>query len=361
MADQEIPKYASIIDSFLDEREPDWKDLGLKDAVNSGDDWFERTHKDVDESFMNDITSGAKKFKITPANVKGATLTNRIAEKEAAEPRLAAASQANRIASSPEDYKNDVGDNSLIDEITMNLDKAEKEGTVEKKNRTDAEIKRWIKTLLNEGVPPAKVAAQLKKLAEIQLFNHQMSTDYLNSQAGLIGMAYIEPNTFMQSCPDTYKRYSAKTGGVRAKSVKQISACEGCTYFKKDGANKTCNLYHLPVVGNQTELSAVINKMTAGVPANSKKAALVQIANREPERSGVSNEPKALVRTANTHNTKEQRTAHSVANEFKFDASHVEKLHVKGASLEKIHTYASKKFGAIDTSKAIRGFCRKSA
>jgi hypothetical protein len=344
------PKYSSLIDAFLDEREPDWKDLGLKEALSSAEDLLGRTHGEVDDDFMKEVLKGAVKNSKAP---KEATLATRISDKETAEPRLAAANQATRIAASPEDYKNSVADDSLIDEITMSLDQAEKQGTIEKKTRTDGEIQRWIKTLLNEGVPPAKVAAELNKLAELQLFNKQMSTDYLNSQAGLIGMAYIEPNSFMNKCPDTYERMKVKIGGVRAKSVKQISACEGCTYFKKDASSKTCNLYHLPVVGNQAELSAVINKMTAGVPAKSKKAALVQIANRDAERVTASETSTVLARTASDGNKQAQRTRVIAAT---FDTADVEKYHVKGAPLAKIYAFASKKFAAIDVSKAIRGF-----
>jgi hypothetical protein len=60
-------------------------------------------------------------------------------------------------------------------------------------------------------------------------------------------------------------------------------------FFAKDASSKNCNLYHLPIVGSQNELLTVVNKMTAGVPSKSKKAALVQIANKEAERTPVVN------------------------------------------------------------------------
>jgi hypothetical protein len=590
MADK--PKYSSIIDEFLDSREPDWKDLGLKDAKKSGDEWLDRTHAEADEGFLDELAEGASKHTNVPPNSKGATLQNRLIEKENAAPRLGSGrATSTRNASHAEDYKSAIGDdNSLLDEVTESIEAAEKSGKVEKKNRSDAEIKNYVKQLLNQGVPPARVAAQLKKLAEIELFNHQMGTRYLQDNAGLLGMAYMEPNTFMDKSNPNYERktaysfnsiseqkqlegvggvvsqirpgdrvtirtphgqeltgkavmYNAKqqcwvlnlggkhgTPGIadeeniikvrksrtssrtasadeitpvifrkwkkseggdvfalfpydlgtddpytcssyqhigqhsaadpyhciqmseratpeeyaplkaelesigyklkpmsrlqykaledrrsklkqyfsntipdpapepeavaaedwtrnydadterdhesykassqdcvrqakawkaagiqpRAKSVKQISACADCTYFKKNGSSKSCGLYGLPVVGNNVELTAVVNRMTAGVPAESKRAALVQIANRLPEQ----NIPKAasteapFVRQASF--TKERQYGFVEAEHL--SGARIQKLHAAGHSLKVICAAAEKKFGALEVSKAVHEF-----
>ena len=593
------PKYASIIDSFLDSREPDWKDLGLKDAKNSGDEWLERTHAEADKGFLDELAEGS-----------GRTAQARTAG-------------------------NGGEDDSLVAEITESFEEAAKGGKVEKKHRSDNEIKNYIKQLLNQGVPPARVAAQLKKLAELELFNHQMGTRYLQDNAGLLGMAYMEPNTFMDKSNPNYERTASsedkkgkgycdecgkpfkyseavqgkenvcaackkskkaygfntqhelkqqqETGGLisqiragdrvtirtshgqeqtgkavmynaqqqcwvlnmggkhgtpgiadeenivkvrkarttprqasnktattykvdkkpggrwwyifglpkeesnwetneksqapdsfiipgmnhglstpeglmlgiyeslydefqmndnlhdgdvfetpvgkfvcqgihvlpyddqtkqklqeaaqkeeqrrqedsylkptspkdreewnrlskekeassqdcvrqarawkaagiqpRAKSVKQITACADCTYFKKNGSSKSCGLYGLPVVGNAKELTSIVNKLTAGVPAESKKAALVQIANRLPEQ----NIPKAasvespFVRQASF--TKEREYGFKEAEHF--SGAKVQKLHAAGHSLKTIYAAAEKKFGTLETSKAVREF-----
>jgi hypothetical protein len=510
MAD--TPKYSSIIDEFLDAREPDWKDLGLKDAKKSGDEWLERTRGEADMDFMDDIAEGASKHTAMPPTSKGATLTNRMREKDAAAPRLGANTFANtRTGANTENYKSAAGDdNSLLDEVTHSLEEAAKGGKVEKKNRTDGEIKRFIHTLLNQGETPSKVAAKLKKLAEIELFNHSMATRYLQDNAGMLGMTYMEPNTFMDKNNPSYERQSpkmaagwlddlkktdpelAKAYGItgnqpdwalkamvkalsmgvsqfmntpedeqrlqaakyilnrkrrgkgkgasgelnanqleadiqreflscpeckewvhtkpaegvpaqslracdncdavfymdlnekpmyqppvaqvassqdcvrqakawksagitpRAKSVKQITACSDCSYFKKNGSTKSCGLYGLPVVGNSAELSAVVNRMTAGVPAESKKAALVQIADRLPQQivPKAASDKSPMVHQSSF--TKERDYGFKEANHF--SGRMVQTAHAKGHSLKVIATAAEKRYGVLETSKGIREF-----
>lgn len=439
MAD--TPKYSSIIDEFLDAREPDWKDLGLKDAKKSGDEWLERTRGEADMDFMDDIAEGASKHTAMPPTSKGATLTNRLREKDAAAPRLGAGRYADtRTGANTDNYKSAAGDDeSLIDEVTLSLEEAAKGGKVEKKNRSDGEIKRYIHTLLNQGETPAKVASQLKKLAEIELFNHSMATRYLQDNAGMLGMTYMEPNTFMDKNNPSYERQSPKMAGTwlddlkksdpqlakaygvvgnqsddmlrgmvkalslgisefmnddddkkrleaakyilnrkrrstkasssqdcvrqakawkaagiqpRAKSVKQITACDGCSYFKQAAGTKSCGLYGLPVVGNSKELASVVNRLTAGVPADSKKAALVQIANRLPEQ----NIPKAAS-TPQVHVssfTKERDYGFVEAPHF--SGRMVQSAHAQGHSLKVIAKAAESRYGLLETSKGIREF-----
>ncbi len=194
MAD--TPKYSSIIDEFLDSREPSWKDLGLKDARNSGNEWLDRTHDHADIDFLDDIAEGVSHHTNVPPTSKGATLTTRLLDKENAAPRLGAARTADyRTAANSDDYMSAVGDDkSLMEEVTESLEEAAKSGKVEKKHRSDGEIQRYVRQLLNQGVEPIKVAAQLKKLAEIELFNSRAANDYLQKNAGLLGIAYMEPN-----------------------------------------------------------------------------------------------------------------------------------------------------------------------
>src|SRR6201998_2557616 len=186
MADK--PKYSSIIDEFLDEREPDWKDLGLKDAKNSGDEWLDRTHSAGDETFLDDTAKGASKPTTVPPASKGATLQNRIIEKESANPRLGANRGAQtRTAGGADD------DESLVAEVTESIEDAAKNGKVEKRNRSDSEVQRYVHQLLNQGVSPAKVATKLKQLSEIESFNPHAASEFLQKHAGLLGIAYMEP------------------------------------------------------------------------------------------------------------------------------------------------------------------------
>jgi hypothetical protein len=157
-----------------------------------------------------------------------------------------------------------------------------------------------------------------------------------------------------QDCVRQAKAWKAAGIQPRAKSVKQISACADCTYFKKNGGSKSCGLYGLPVVGNAAELAAVVNRMTAGVPAESKRAALVQIANRLPQQ----NAPKAasveapFVRQASF--TKERQYGFVEAEHL--SGAKIQKLHAAGHTLKVICAAAEKKFGALEVSKAVREF-----
>jgi hypothetical protein len=374
-------EYDNIIDAMLDEREPDWKDLEMEDAKKSGEEQLDRTHQYVDTDFEDEIAESASRH--TPVwGPKSGTHTyeDRIAEKEAAAPRINSVTAYRRM----DEYKSDVGDNqSLMDEVTESLESAAKnnnlaENSAAKKEVSDAQVQKYVKDLLNQGVSPAKVAAKLEKLAELELFNKQMATDYLQRNAGLMGLAYLEPNSYMDKNTPTYERTASGSAdcvaqkkafdnaGIKpqAHSVKQVRACTDCTYFKRNGSDKTCTLYGLPVVATANELSQIVNHLTPGVPNNRKHAALVQIANGEGKRAQTA---VAVLTQTNVVKTADAK----VANQSKrasygysdnregnndFSSDHVAKLHDKGASLEQIYKWAEAKFGEVEVSFAMRGF-----
>jgi hypothetical protein len=459
MAKEKLP-YTSILDEILDSREPSWKDLDLDEAKKSGEETLDRTHSLIDRDFMDEISESASKHTPIPPS-KSATLTDRLREKEKASPRVSAVQENwHKDAYSREDeYRNAYGDSdSLFNEVTMSLEQAAsggnlKENTADKKEVTDAAVQKYIRGLLNQGTSPAKVAQKLEKLAELELFNHTTATDYLQRNAGMLGMAYLEPNTFMDKqnpnyrhnagalkhdtcalchkpgdrctceqdelawnkgveeaksmsfggklycteckkdvvpkvlqgnslCPHcdriifSTKPYEVtgssgsnecvasfegmKRAGIKpqAKSVKQIGACPGCTFFKKDASGKRCNLYHLPVVANAGELSQIVNNLTPGVPLKQKRAALVQIANRTDEHV----QPFDAGKTAQTQIVKTadasvyNQAARTQPVRRTFTSGHLAKLHDKGVSLKDAYKWADKKFGSIETSVAFRGF-----
>jgi hypothetical protein len=509
MADKK--PFSSIIDAMLADREPEWKDLGLADAHKSGEEVLERTHDFVDKDFIDEISEGVSHHTAIPPS-KTSTLQNRIYEKEKAAPQVASVQEDwRKNAVRSEDYKSKDGDNeSLMAELTMTLESAASgsnlgENSADKKEVSNGAIQRYIRNLLNMGTSPAKVAAQIEKLAEIELFNKGMATDYLQRNAGMIGMAYLEPNTFMDKENPNYKHTAAgrgawrdtpgylqegkadnypapadmtpdemrfqrtqqepdwretpeylmsqeeqhemamsgsKLGAVndpkdfenlkkldrgaqlppsgsladmapdadtvgeafsnlppaegnppdpaaggrpsfrpksssgsnecvrqhnafkqagiapRAKSVKQISACEDCSFFKKDASGKSCNLYHLPVVANAEELSQIVNNLTPGVPLKNKRAALVRIANREDEHAQMFDAGKtaqsSLAKVPDTHDAKQAQRR--TASAHVFTSAHLAKLHEKGVSLFAAYKWADRKFGSVETSVAFRGF-----
>ena len=394
MAEEKKP-YTSIVDAFLDDREPDWKDLGLKDAQDSGEEQLDRSHQYVDEEFMDDIAESASRHTPLWPSRTGSVEKNaqkdrlerargthldRMAAKDQHISGVAGSNQNWRVQATQhqEDYSTKLGDDdSLFAEVTETLESAASSGKVEKKNVSDAQVQKYVHDLLNQGMAPSKIAAKLKKLAEIELFNHQMATQYLQENAGLVGMAFLEPNTYMDKNSPTYEREKHgstsnecvrqheqwKKAGItpRAASVKQINACEGCQYFSKNGSSKTCGLYHLPVVGNTAELSPIVNKMTAGVPNKQKRAALVQIANGN-DGSKVGSMPIAPKTSSSVSRhpslgsveAQSKRVGRTAATDF--DSSHIAALHDKGHSLGAIFRAAEKKFGAFAAGKALREF-----
>src|SRR5271167_2289806 len=383
MADEKkaAKQYDSIIDAFLDKREPEWDELDMADAKKSGEEITDWSHQYVDTKFEDDIAESASRHTPLWGGKSGQHLyEDRISEKEAAAPRINAVVANRRM----NDYKSKDGDNdSLMNEVTESIEKAYSnsnlaENSAAKKEVSDAQVFKYIRDLLNQGNSPAKVAAKLEKLAELELFNHQSATDYLQRNAGLMGLAYLEPNTYMDKNSPTYERTASGSNqceaqkrawdkaGIKpqAKSVKQVTACEGCQYFNKDARSKNCNLYHLPIIASTDELTQIVNNLTPGVPTKQKHAALVQIANGEGTRAKTATEILSQTEWVKTADAKVRNQSKRASYDFadnrettkKFSSEHVAKMHDKGASLERIYKWANGKFDGIDVSFAFRGF-----
>ena len=416
------------IDQWLDSRKPDWEDVGLRDAEASGDEVKGWAHKYVDSGLLDDMADG--RHTQLPPTARSATLLNRLEEKENALPRIGMSPR--RAGAHPKDYSGRWGDDdSLFSEVTMGLGEAESAATVEARGRSDEEAQAYVRQLLNQGVPPRRVAAQLGKLAELELLDKKdnMGSRFLRDNQGLLGMAYLEPNAFMDKsspqyerekvgsegrqvfcpkcnkdvtperrhsidhCPgcdrnlgqmpksgsaaldrgpgsddvpgprvaggsaDCVRQHDAwKAAGVvpRAASVKRVAACAGCAFLK----GKSCALYHLPVVGSAEELRAVVNRLTPGVPAGSKRAALVALANRYPQRA----EPaqaggRPAQREARVGATALRgELAPKVAAGEAFDARAVEAMHRGGRALEEIYREGSRKVGSVRAGEAVKRF-----
>jgi hypothetical protein len=372
--------YSSIIDAFLDDREPNWEELDLEAEKDSGEVQQDRTHKFVDTEFEDEIAESAESHH-TPiwgphsANAPAREKQNRearLAQARAAAAEKQQAKEARERASEgpvtgsryagAEDFVNEMADDaSVMLEKTYNIKKAPANAELEGKTVSDAEIKKYVRDLLNQGESPSKIAARLQKLAENQpFFNRQMSEEYLNQNAGLLGLAYLEPNHYMDSCPKSYERVKVRMGKVQAKSVKQIKACAGCQYFNKQSGQKTCNLYHLPIITTAAEAKAIVNKLTAGVPDGHKKATLVKIANKEHNHFREATKSDMIVRVSEqvTERSPEiARLGHQKkASSFQFDANTVEALHKKGHSIEKIYTAAARKIGSVQAGAAVKAF-----
>lgn len=237
------------------------------------------------------------------------------------------------------------------------------EDVIRERGLSDAEIKGYVSKWLNQGTEPKVIQQKLDKLAALQVFDKSIATQYLNDHAGVLGLAYLEPNHYMNDCESTAERMDTKLGGVRAKSVKQITACKGCVHFKKSSGMKTCSLYRLPIVASNSDLMPIINNLTAG--AKDKKAALVARANREHlkieqpktastqfSRSGAKG--RVLVNKGADIDGKKKTAA---ATEF--SAKTVLAMHNSGESLNKIFAHGSKVAGPARAKKACRQFIKE--
>ncbi len=100
--------------------------------------------------------------------------------------------------------------------------------------------------------------------------------------------------------------------------------------------------------------------LTPGVPLKQKHAALVQIANRMDQHAQPFDAGKtlqtSLVKTADAHQSNQDRRDRNPQQQHKFFAQHVAKLHDKNVPLRDIYQWADRKFGSVDTSIAFRGF-----
>jgi hypothetical protein len=286
MADKK--PYTSIIDAFLADREPDWKELGMEDAKKSGEEQLDRSHQYVDTDFEDEIAESASRHTPVWGPKSGKKQTpseeyqERMAAKDMAPPRIAAVKDAWHKEAYPrqEDYKSSYGDNdSLLDELTMSIDKAHStsdlaENSAAKKEITDSQIQKYIRDLLNTGTSPAKVAAKLEKLAEIELFNHQSATDYLQRNAGLMGLAYLEPNTYMDKTSPKYERTAASAGESKEFDTSTEAGLKAAESYKARLENKYDSVTTKPSGLDRVRITGGPSKQAGSDMCVAQKAAL---------------------------------------------------------------------------------------
>lgn len=352
--------FSSIIDQLLDDRTPNWEELDLEGAVDSGEEQLDRTHKYVDESFEDAIGESATSHHTpvwgphngsAPSREKANRDARLAAARGQAQEKAAAKAQREgnasmggpttkvRTAGTERDFVNEIADDaSVMAEKCYKINRAPGVAELPQKSVTDAAVQRYIKTLLEQGHAPAKVAAVLVKLAEgTPVYNKQMSQEYLNQMSGLLGYRNLEPNHFMPKTPDSYQRLASK-----------IAEWQG-------------------------ELKSALNRMTAGVPKLQKQAALTRIAQREQERKvAETNRAKtasqqtggqivlldqvtrvtSIGAVQDTHN----RKVAAKEKQLEINASTIETLHKKGHSIEKIYNAAARKVGSVQAGAAVKTF-----
>ena len=227
---------------------------------------------------------------------------------------------------------------------------------------SDSEVKMRIAALLHLGHTPIVITAYLKKLAEQQLFNREVSAEFLKDQSGLMGFSYLEPNHFNQKSCTASLKHIKQYGRIKAASVKRIAACEGCENCKKDSEGECkCAAYGLPIVGTQKELQSVVARLTGGT---SKKASLVQKHNAESDpRPGHvvialdrSNERDATLTTAGIGSIQkfDVQAARDAAGNFSPKA--VKASIDGGKTLTEVYKESKKVYGSDRTERVVRTY-----
>jgi len=186
----------------------------------------------------------------------------------------------------------------------------------------------------------------LGKLAEQMVFDRVMADDFLTSQSGLLGLVYLKPNAYMDSCNATFNKLKIGGKAIRALSVKECGACKGCSNCKtaSDGSRK-CALYGKPIVASEADVRALLAEKKMSM----KKATLVALHNGNKPESMKQAPERALVATA-TRSTKHITPSQT------FTAKDVSKQLTAGADIQSIYHNARKQFGSSVTAAAVKTF-----
>lgn len=326
-------KYSSILDQFLDEIAPNFNELGLKGPKKIGDEFKEMSAAEADMDFL-DTVAGKSKHTTTRGGSSVTAATN-----------PPSSSRGAWGAKAVKEMTND----SVLSEAFTTLGRAEK--TDENTSAIDEEaVKNKIKTLLNMGVPPSKIASQLKNASEVLPgYSSSMGAEFLKSQAGQLGIAYMEPNFYMKSCTASYDKVK-KEGTLRALSVKKIAACDGCA----NNCSGSCNLYRKPIVASASELKRVIDEAikSKAITASSVKESLIQLHEGSGEKE-ISRSAATRVLTPHVVRTAGDKpaTAKKIAS--------IKEIHValtSGVPLSSVYKQASATYGTSEANAIVKKY-----
>jgi hypothetical protein len=315
--------YANLLDNLLDEIEPDYSSLGLKTPKAIGDQFRAITADESDSDFLDEISGHSRH-------------TNSAGGRTAA--------YTPRQLNSDKEADND----SVLSEVTQNLTKAENTDYT-KKALTDKDIQMRIKTLLNLGYTPEKVAGYLNKLGALKVLDtSQSSSEFIQAYAPGLGIAYIEPNFYMNACDQSLKKIE-KEGKLRAIAVKKIAACQGCSCNHQG----SCSLYKRPIVASAAEMTTMVQNELAkkGIKSASLKEGLAKL------HDGVGERKNAPAITASANNGV-VRTAGDKGNRTRKEASVAEigAAISSGVPLAKVFKSATAQYGKVSASSAIKRY-----
>ena len=312
----------SLIDSILNDEEPSFSELGLKKPKQMGDQFKDLSRAEADDSFLKEI-GGDSHHTIVPSGRTAAGALETKPVKDAT-----------------------TGDSALADAFkTLGA----VDGHDELDELTESEIKNRITFLLSMGHKPSRVAGYMNKLGELKGFDRKQTAEFLDSQAGQIGLAYIEPNFYIKSCEASFDKIK-KEGHLNTMSVKKIAACQGCQFFKSGN----CGLYCRPIVASAKELQSVVasNLKQKGVKvASTLKATLQQM------HEGGARETAALP----YHRTEEAATIRTAGDKkaMVHKEASVEEIGMMvstGIPIKEVYKTAAAHYGKVSAMSAIKRY-----
>lgn len=310
----------SLIDEMLSETEPNWNDLGLSKPKQVGDQFKDMSKAEVDDSFLNEI-GGNSAHTIIPSI------------RNAAGPR------------EPHPVKDSIKNDSALNEAFKTMTEVEGHNTLDE--ITQAEAENRINYLLSLGHKPSRVAGYMEKLGELKLFDKKNTAEFLESQAGQNGMAYIEPNFYMNSCDASFNEIQ-KNGKLNALSVKKVAACNGCSHYK----NGNCGLYCRPIVASAVELKKVAEDavQSKGIKTASLKSALKMM------HEGVDNHVAQLPARTNIQVAVRSAGDKKIAVRKEASAAEIGKMLSSGIPVKDVYKTATAQYGKVSAQAALKSY-----
>ena len=284
-------------------------------------------------SILDEILDGSPRKRFTESGTDKAksrgddlsSLTQDLAEDGLFTSHVATHSDASR-----QHIAKKLSDDNILNDVSITEGEAKSNDRGLKKSINESAVCKAIDTLLKRGFSVKAIQAALDKKAELNLWNKQFSTNYLNSRSNDLGMGYIQPNQFMPRQPGTYEGKPASMKDKRG----------SVTVFTP----------------GQNDMLSIGESKFGGSPR--KQAAAVEVSigcvgsTRISQPSIVRAETPVAVRTAKDQ--AKTAAAHHLGEDF--DGGTIGLLHKQGKTLEQIYDHAVKTAGLHAASKAFHEF-----
>lgn len=310
------PVYASMIDAILDDLAP-----ANDEELSRGRQFSELTKGQNGDKFLEEI---AGKSHHTPVQSQSVT---------------ANAGNTNQLDWQNKRVDGKLGDSSSI--LSAALAGGSAQGVP---SLSDADVKAKIKELLNSGMTIAKVASFLEDMAGQVSFSKSPSYEFLSSQAGLLGLSYIEPDHFMSSCSKT----AAKLGkNSQAYAVKRIKACDNCSACANRNGGAYCTTHEKPIASDGVDLEKILVSATGLKGAKLASFLRTKHTGSAPEIKYASGN--GIVPTAYATGVKSVEITEATAAD-------VEKLLKEGATLAAAHSRIASVQGTPASLRAVKAY-----